>query len=382
MLRLVCPVSLLTQAAGTLATMTDFEFAVTRNENPTPQAEREEILANPAFGKKFTDHMVVADWNAEQGWHNLEVTPYAPLTLDPATTVFHYGQAIFEGIKAYRHKDDTVVTFRPDKNAQRIGNSAQRMAMPEIPEELFVQALEELVAVDKDWVPAGGGEGSLYLRPFLIATEVGLGVAPSQSYRFLVIASPVGAYFPGGVKPVSVWISEDYVRAAPGGTGAAKFAGNYAASLVAQQEASAHDCDQVVFLDAANRHKVEEMGGMNVMFIIDGKLVTPELSGTILPGVTRNSILQLAREMGIEVVEKTITLEEWRQAANSGAMTEAFACGTAAVITPIGTVKTNHDTFTIGGGESGEITMRLREKLTGIQRGEVADEHGWLHKLA
>lgn len=362
--------------------MSDFNFSVTRNDTPTPAAEREEILANPAFGKKFTDHMVVADWNAEQGWHNLSVQPYAPLTLDPATTVFHYGQAIFEGIKAYRQSDDSIVTFRPEKNAQRIASSAQRMAMPEIPEQLFIQALKELVAVDKDWVPAAGGEGSLYLRPFLIATEIGLGVAPSQSYRFLVIASPVGAYFQGGVKPVSVWISEDYVRAAPGGTGAAKFAGNYAASLVAQQESIAHGCDQVVFLDAAKRQKVEEMGGMNVMFVIQGKLVTPELTGTILPGVTRNSLLQLAREMGIEVVEESITLEQWREAAESGAMSEAFACGTAAVITPIGTVKTTSGTFSIGGGQPGEITMQLREKLTGIQRGEVDDTHGWLQKLA
>lgn len=362
--------------------MSDFKFAVTPNDNPTPAEQREEILANPAFGKKFTDHMVSADWDAERGWHNLQVVPYAPVTLDPATTVFHYGQAIFEGIKAYRQADGSIVTFRPEKNAQRMTKSAQRMAMPDLPEELFVQALEELVAVDRDWVPASGGEGSLYLRPFMIATEVGLGVAPSQSYRFLVIASPVGAYFQGGVKPVSVWVSEDYVRAAPGGTGAAKFAGNYAASLVAQQESIEQGCDQVVFLDAASRQKVEEMGGMNVMFVIEGKLVTPELSGTILPGVTRDSLLQLARQMDLEVVEQTITLEQWREAANSGAMSEAFACGTAAVITPIGTVKTVDDTFTIGGGEPGEITMRLRDKLTGIQRGEHEDTHGWLHKLA
>ncbi|QPK78533.1 branched-chain amino acid aminotransferase [Corynebacterium lizhenjunii] len=360
---------------------------LTVQENPqrTSPEEIEKILAEPGFGKYFTDHMVTIDWTAEKGWHSPQVVPYAPLSMDPASTVFHYGQAIFEGIKAYRQADDSVVTFRPEANAQRLQASARRLAMPELPEELFVESLRQLVAVDKDWVPAAGGEAALYLRPFMISTEVSLGVHPAGAYRYLVIASPAGAYFSGGIKPVSVWLSTEYVRAAPGGTGAAKFAGNYAASLMAQAQAAEKGCDQVVWLDAIERRYIEEMGGMNLAFIYqDGdkkKLVTPALSGSLLPGITRDSLLQVAQDMGLEVEEARITYQQWRDDVASGAMVEAFACGTAAVITPVGHVMGEGVDFYVNNNEAGATTLELRERLTGIQRGSVEDTHGWLYKL-
>lgn len=368
-----------------LNSMTSIEFTVTRTENPTSPDRLKEILTAPKFGKFFTDHMVTIDWTEDGGWHNAQVVPYAPIPMDPATTVFHYGQAIFEGIKAYRHADGTIKTFRPEENALRMQRSATRMAMPELPVDAFIKSLELLVDIDQDWVPAAGGEASLYLRPFMISTEVSLGVSPANAYKFIVIASPVAAYFSGGIKPVSVWLSEDYVRAAPGGTGAAKFAGNYAASLLAQAQAQEKGCDQVVWLDAIEHRYIEEMGGMNLGFIYRNgdnvKLVTPELSGSLLPGITRDSLLQVARDLGYEVEERRISTTEWEEDATSGAMAEAFACGTAAVITPVGTVKSNHGEFVVNNNEAGEITMKLRETLTGIQQGKVDDTHDWLYTL-
>lgn len=365
--------------------MSALEFRIEKTTSPTPAAEIEQILANPGFGKKFTDHMVTIDWNEAEGWHNAAVVPYAPLPMDPATTVFHYGQAIFEGLKAYRQPDGSIVTFRPEANAKRMQDSARRMAMPELPVDDFIEAIRALVDVDQSWVPAAGGEEALYLRPFMISTEVSLGVHPASEYKFIVIASPAGAYFAGGIKPVSVWLCEDYVRAAPGGTGAAKFAGNYAASLLAQAQAEEKGCDQVVWLDAIEHNYIEEMGGMNLAFIYgsgdNAKLVTPRLSGSLLPGVTRDSLLQVARDLGLDVEEKLVSKGEWEEAAKSGEMTEAFACGTAAVITPVGTVKSTHGEFQINGGATGELTMKLRETLTGIQRGELEDKHGWKLKL-
>lgn len=365
---------------------TSGEFTRTRTDHPAPESRIAEILANPGFGKHFTDHMVVIDWSEDAGWHDARVVPYGPIALDPATSVLHYGQAIFEGLKAYRQPDGSIATFRPDKNAERIRSSARRMAMPELPEDLFLESLRQLVEIDAAWVPAAGGEESLYLRPFIVSREIGLGVQPASSYSYYVIASPAGAYFKGGITPVSVWLSTEYVRAAPGGTGAAKFAGNYAASLAAQSYAEAQGCDQVVWLDAANHTNVEEMGGMNLAFILDDgtqtpELVTPELSGSLLPGVTRDSLLTLAAEEGLKVTERQFTVDEWRETAASGVMTEAFACGTAAVITPVGTVKDHNGEFQINGGTSGEFTMRLREKLTGLQRGTVQDSHDWIHTL-
>ena len=365
--------------------MTSLNFTVNRTSTPTSDEAREEILQNPRFGKNFTDHMVTIEWSEDTGWHDARVRPYEAIPMDPATTVFHYGQALFEGIKAYRQPDGSIATFRPERNAARMQRSAERMAMPPLPTEDFLEAHRLLVDVDRDWVPAAGGEASLYLRPFMISTEVSLGVSPANRYTFFVIASPVGAYFTGGVKPVSVWLSEDYVRAAPGGTGAAKFAGNYAASLLAQAQAEEKGCDQVVWLDALEHTYIEEMGGMNLFFVYgsgdDVTVATPELSGSLLPGVTRDSLLQVARDLGHRTEERRISKFDWRDDVASGAMTEAMACGTAAVITPVGRVLSNDGEFQINDNQPGEVTMAMRERLTDIQRGLYEDTHGWVHTL-
>ena len=360
-------------------------FQITPNPNPRSDEERAAILAAPGFGKYFTDHMVRIDYR-DGAWGDGAVVPYGPLTLDPATAALHYGQEIFEGLKAYRQQDGSVATFRPDANAARFQRSAQRLAMAALPTELFVESLQSLVDVDKAWVPDDPNE-SLYFRPFMIATEVGLGVnSPSSSYTYLLIASPAGAYFSGGVKPVRVWLSTEYTRAAPGGTGEAKCAGNYAAAFVAQAHATAQGCDQVVWLDAAEHRWVEEMGGMNLYFVYGSgpgaRIVTPALTGTLLPGVTRDSLLTLGRDLGFTTEEGKISTDEWREGNASGAITEVFACGTAAVITPVGSVRSATDEWTIGDGTPGPITMQLREHLLGLQTGREADTHGWMHKLA
>lgn len=363
-------------------------YTVTTNPHAASDAQRAEVLREPKFGQVFTDHMVSIEWTAEQGWHDPQVRPYAPISLDPAASVLHYGQAIFEGLKAYRNRGGGITTFRPEQNAERMRSSARRLAMPELPDELFLESLRQLVTVDQAWVPEAGGESSLYLRPFMIANEASLGVKPSSSYTFYVIASPVGAYFSGGVKPVSVWISEDYVRAAPGGTGDAKFAGNYAASLLAQAQAEEKGCDQVVWLDAIERRYIEEMGGMNLMFVYGSEgsdagitIVTPSLSGSLLPGITRLSLLQVARDLGYATEERRITVDQWREGVASGEITETLACGTAAVITPVGTVMSNNGEFTVGGNEAGDVSMKMRKRLRAIQEGEVEDTHGWNYVL-
>jgi branched-chain amino acid aminotransferase len=360
-------------------------IALRPTDDPRPAAERDAILADPGFGRHFTDNMVVARWGQDEGWHDAELVPYGPITLDPATNFVHYGQSVFEGLKAYRHADGTIRTFRPFANAGRMKRSARRLAMPEPPVELFLGSIEALVRQDRDWVPPGP-EKSLYLRPFMFSTEVGLGVRPASSYDYMLIASPAGAYFPRGVQPVSVWLSDDYVRAAPGGTGEAKCAGNYAASLVAQAEAIAHGCDQVVWLDALERRWVEEMGGMNLYFVYGTgdsvRLVTPRLTGTLLPGITRESLLVVAEEMGIRAEEGRISVEDWRDGNASGEITEVFACGTAAVITPVGEVKSRTSgSWTVGTGGPGPVTMRLRQALLDIQTGVTPDRHGWLHTI-
>ncbi|SEG96005.1 branched-chain amino acid aminotransferase [Actinacidiphila yanglinensis] len=343
-------------------------------------AERQAVLADPGFGRYFTDHMVTIKWTAGRGWHDAQLVPYAPLSLDPANMTLHYAQTIFEGLKAYRQPDGGVATFRPEANALRFQASARRLAMPEVPTDLFIEACDVLVRQDKDWVPSEG-EASLYLRPFMIATEVGLGVRPAGEYLFLVIASPAGAYFSGGVKPVSVWLSEEYVRAAPGGTGAAKTGGNYAASLVAQAQAIEHGCDQVVWLDAIERCWIEEMGGMNLYFVYGNRIVTPSLTGSLLPGITRDSLLAIAADLGYEVGEGRISVEDWKRGNEDGTLTEVFACGTAAVITPVGSVKSTRANWTVGTGEPGDVTMRLRAALLDIQTGHAPDPHAWMHPL-
>ena len=358
-------------------------FTRTRNPSPVPDERRAEILTEPGFGRHFTDHMILIDYSDGE-WHDARVVPYGPFIVDPATMVLHDAQEIFEGLKAYAQPDGSVASFRPQANAARMNRSADRLGMPRLPEDLFIASLRELVDVDHAWVPTGD-EASLYFRPFMFATEVGLGVRPSNAYVYAVIASPAGAYFAGGVKPVSVWWSTEYVRAAPGGMGAAKTGGNYAASLAAQAQAAAQGCDQVVWLDAVERRWVEEMGGMNLFFVFgsgaDAEVVTPELSGSLLPGITRDSLLQLATDAGFAIEERKIDMDEWQKKAAAGEITEGFACGTAAVITPVSHVKYGTSEFTIGDGESGEVTMALRDTLTGIQRGTFADTHGWMSRL-
>jgi branched-chain amino acid aminotransferase len=350
-------------------------FAVTKNINAKNAAQRDAILASPGFGEHFTDHMVDICWSVNGGWHRPRVQPYGPITLDPAAAVLHYGQEIFEGIKAYRHADGSIHTFRPDQNGRRLQRSARRLALPELPVSYFIQSLRELIAVDGAWVPSGEDQ-SLYLRPFMFAKEAFLGVRPAHKVNYYVIASPAGAYFKGGVKPVSIWLSEDYARAGKGGTGAAKTGGNYAASLLPQSEAYENECDQVVFLD--QDRNVEELGGMNVVFVYkDGTIVTPQ-SPSILEGITRDSILQLAMDRGHKVEGRAVSLDEWRSGVASGDIVEVFACGTAAVVTPIGALKGKdfYDEQPIG-----TLALELRKELTDIQYGRVADKHGWLLRL-
>jgi branched-chain amino acid aminotransferase len=352
---------------------------VNKSSNPVADNLRDERVAYPGFGKYYTDHMVIAEWNEATGWSDAELKAYAPLSLDPATAVFHYGQEIFEGMKAYIQPDGGISLFRPDANAKRFAKSAARIALPEMPVDFFVQTVEELVKADKNWVPKKIGE-SLYIRPFMIATEVGLGVRPSNKATYILIATPAAAYF-NAANAVSVWISTEYVRAAIGGTGEAKCGGNYAASLVAQKYAATQGCDQVVWIDAKERKWIEEMGGMNLYFVKgkgkDAKIVTPKLTGTLLPGITRDSILSVAADLGYQTEEVMISMDEWRDGVASGEISEIFACGTAAVVTPVGTAKSIHGTWVTGDGKPGPITNQIRETLLGIQHGTIEDKHGW-----
>ncbi|MBV9562305.1 MAG: branched-chain amino acid aminotransferase [Bradyrhizobium sp.] len=355
------------------------KFDILPSPNPVPEQERAARLADPGFGRVFTDHMAIVRYNQAKGWHDARIESRANFPLDAATAVLHYAQEIFEGLKGYRREDGGVNLFRPDANARRMKDSAERMAMAPLPEAVFIEAVEQLVRIDRAWIP--GGEGSLYLRPFMIASEVFLGVKPSAEYIFAVIASPVGSYFKGGPAPVSIWVSETYTRAAIGGTGAVKCGGNYAASLRAQAEAIEHGCDQVVFLDAVERRYIEELGGMNIFFVLDdGALITPPL-GTILPGITRDSIIALARDVGTPVREEPYTIDQWRADAASGRLKEAFACGTAAVISPIGKVCSVNGDFAINGGAAGPVAMGLRKQLVDIQYGRAADPHAWIRKV-
>jgi branched-chain amino acid aminotransferase len=359
------------------------EFQVTRNPNPTPDAERERIIANPTFGTHFTDHQVVVVWEKDRGWHSHQVIPYGPIMMDPSSAVLHYGQEIFEGIKAYRHKDGSIWTFRPEMNAKRLQKSAHRMALPELPVETFIESLRQLIAVDGPWVPAQDGEKTLYFRPFEIAAENFLGVRAAHRAEYRLIASPVGPYFTGGIKPVSIWIALDSARAGKHGTGEAKTGGNYAASLLAQNEGYANGCSQVVFLDAESSTYIEELGGMNLFFVFrDGSVVTPALDGTILHGITRDSVITLLKDRGLPVHERRFSLAELRDSAKSGELVEVFACGTAAVVTPVGLLKSREEEIEIAAQEPGALTISIREELTSIQYGNLPDKHGWLVKLA
>jgi branched-chain amino acid aminotransferase len=355
---------------------------VVLSDHRRSDAERAALMVDPGFGRVHTDHMVAIRWTEDRGWHDATLSAYAPLELDPSAMVLHYGQAIFEGLKAYRQPDGGVAVFRPEENARRFNRSAHRLAMPELPEELFMAAVEQLVAVDADWVPTVQGQ-SLYLRPFMIATEAQVGMRAAHEYLFLLIAFPVTPFFPGEVRPVTVWLSVEYVRAAVGGTGEAKCAGNYAGSLLAQRQAAEKGCDQVVWLDAVERRWVEEMGGMNLFFVYaekDGRtrLVTPALTGTLLAGVVRDS---LAPELGYEVEEGRISVDEWRDGCADGSITEVFACGTAAVIAPVGAARSTTGDWQVGDGTPGPVTLRLRETLLELQYGRREDPHDWMRRI-
>lgn len=359
-------------------------FDLDRRPDLASEERRAEILANPGFGVHFTDHMVSATWTRDEGWHDGRVHPYGPVSIMPSAAVLHYAQEVFEGLKAYRHPDGSVWSFRPEANAERMQRSARRLALPELPTDDFVASLRALVEVDEPWVPAAGtGETSLYLRPFLYASEAFLGVRPANEVTYSVIASPAGAYFPRGLQPVNLWISQHYARAGEGGTGAAKTGGNYASSLAGQLEGIENGCDQAVFLDSATHTYIEELGGMNLFLVTsDGRLLTPELTGTILEGVTRSSILELAKELGLEPEERRIEIEEWKSGVRDGTVTEVFACGTAAVVTPVGELRWEGGSAPSTAGEGGgEVTRAVRSALLDIQYGRAEDRHGWLTRL-
>ena len=361
--------------------MPAFEIQTIPHPAPVASDVRDQAIADPGFGTVFTDHMVSIDWDEGKGWHSATLGPREPIALDPAASVLHYAQEIFEGMKAYRREDGAMTLFRPEENARRFNQSARRLAMPELPEEAFLESVKAIVQADRSWFPSVDG-GALYIRPFMFANEHFLGVRPAKKYKFLVILSPAGNYFKSGAPAVSIWVSSDYSRAAPGGTGDAKCGGNYAASLVPQAEAIAQGHDQVVFLDAVERKWIEELGGMNLFFVFDdGSIITPPLGGTILPGITRNSLMTLAREEGLTVREEKYSIDQWREDAQSGRLVEAMACGTAAVVTPVGRVASRDGEFTIGSGGPGQLTSKLRQKLVGIQRGMVEDTHGWVTTL-
>ena len=355
------------------------QISTTANPTPVDDARLAEILASPGFGTHFTDHMLTIEWTPDQGWHDARITPYGPLSVDPAMAVLHYAQETFEGMKAYRHDDGSIWTFRPDQNAARMVRSSRRLAFPELPVETFVELVDALVTADQRWVPDSSGEKSLYLRPFMFASEVFLGVRPAQHVTFMVIASPAGAYFKGGVKPVNLWLSETFTRAGRGGMGAAKTGGNYASSLAAQREAIEQGCDQVVFLDSAEGRYVEELGGMNLYFVhADGHIVTPE-TGTILEGITRASIIELAGKLGHAVEERKFSIDEWRDGVASGEITEVFACGTAAVVTPVGELRSPGSVTPAP--SSTDLTMQIRDALVGMQFGRAEDGFGWMHRV-
>jgi branched-chain amino acid aminotransferase len=345
--------------------------------NPGKPAEDESTLA---FGRQFTDRMFVMQYDAGQGWHSARIQPYGPFTLDPAALVLHYAQEIFEGLKAFRRPDGRIALFRPMDNIRRFNRSARRLCMPEVDEDFLLKALKELIRLEAAWVPHSEGT-SLYIRPTMIATEAVLGVKPSARYLCYIILSPVGAYYKGGFKPVKIWISDHYVRSSPGGTGEAKCGGNYAASLLAAKEAAEQGYDQVLWLDAVEHRYVEEVGSMNICFVYDGKIVTSPLHGTILNGITRRSVLELARGMGLTVEERALSVDELLDGAQSGRLSEAFGTGTAAVVSPVGQLTYRDRTVTINEGRMGELTMQLYDALTAIQYGRQPDSHGWVELL-
>ena len=355
----------------------EFTFPVTYTKNPKTRPTDESKLG---FGRSFSDHMFLMNYTEGKGWHDGRIVPYAPLELDPSCMVLHYAQEVFEGMKAYRWEDGSIHLFRPYENAKRMQNSNERLCMPAVPEDMFVEAIKELVSVDAEWVPHNPGT-SLYIRPFIFATDAHLGVHASATYLFCIICSPSGSYYPNGMSPVDIYVESRDVRAVRGGTGYTKCGGNYAASLRAGQEAEKKGYVQVLWLDGVERKYVEEVGAMNVMFKVGGKVITPMLSGSILPGVTRKSCIDLIRSWGIEVEERLITAEELFEAAENGTLEEAWGCGTAAVISPIGSMGWEDKKITINEGKIGETAQKLYDTLYGIQSGKVEDTLGWTVKV-
>lgn len=350
-------------------------YSLSPNPHPASPERLAEIFDNPGFGRYFTDHMVQAEWDRGDGWHDPQVVPYGPIGIEPGCNVLHYAQEVFEGLKVYRRADDSLWLFRPDMNATRYARSAERLSLPPLPDGEFERGITALLRQDSRWVPPGGM--SLYLRPFMFAYQNTLGVHSAGRVLHLIVASPVGNYFVAGVKPVDIWVTREFNRAAVGGTGEAKCGGNYASSLIAQDDAEAHGCSQVLFLDAASRTYLEELGGMNVFLVTgDGELVTPELSGSILHGVTRDSILRLAPDLGLRATERKISIDELNEGMRDGTFTEAFACGTAAVVAPINRFCSDLGELPVP-NPSGEITMQIRERLLGIQYGTIDDPYGW-----
>ena len=349
------------------------EIALVKTAVPKPKPDP----ATLGFGRVFTDHMFVWDYTQEKGWHDPRIVPYGPLELNPACAVFHYGQAVFEGMKAYRGPDGKILLFRPEQNMARLNRSNARMSIPQFDEELALRAIKELVSLERDWIPTAPGT-ALYIRPFIIATDNVLGVRPSNTYKFMVILSPVGAYYEEGLNPVSIYVEPHFVRSVRGGTGFAKAAGNYAGSLLAQRNAQAKGHAQVLWLDGIEQKYVEEVGAMNVFFNLGGELITPDLGDSILPGVTSDSILQLLRSWGIPTVERRLAVEEVFQAHDRGELVEAFGCGTAAVVSPIGRLEYRERIIEIGGGKIGALTQKLYHTLTGIQSGVLPDPFGWV----
>lgn len=329
------------------------------------------------FGNYFTDHMFVMDWTIEEGWKDGKIVPYGPIAMDPASMVLHYAQETFEGLKAYRSKDDQILLFRPEMNAQRFMNSNRRFCMAELPIEDFVEAISTLVAYEQDWIPKDEGT-SLYIRPFMFATEAAVGVHPASSYKFVIILSPVGAYYPEGVNPIKIYVEDEYVRAVKGGTGNTKFGGNYAASIAAQEKAHKLGYTQVLWLDGIERKYVEEVGTMNAMFKVNGEIFTAPCDGTVLPGVTRDSIITILKSWGYTVREEALAIDDVMKAAHSGELEEAFGTGTAAVISPIGELNYKGDIAMINGFKTGELTQKLYDTLTGIQCGEIEDHYDWI----
>jgi len=355
--------------------MLDIKIQLT--DAPKEKPKKGEKLS---FGHIFTDHMFVMNYTEGKGWHDARIVLFQNISLSPAAMVYHYGQEMFEGLKAYKGDDGEVYLFRPEMNAKRANASNDRLCIPHIPEEDFVQAIRAVVDVDREWVPTDPGT-SLYIRPFVIATDEFLGVAPSKTYLFMVILSPSGAYYPSGLAPVGIWIEDEYVRAVKGGMGFAKTGGNYAASLIAQVKAHDSGFSQVLWLDGVERRYIEEVGAMNIFFKINGKVVTPMINGSILPGITRNSVINVCKHWGYEVEERRISVDELVAAAKDGSLEEVFGTGTAAVVSPVGKLRYKDDVMTIGGGEIGELTQKLYDEITGIQWGKRPDPFGWRMKV-